>query len=341
MIQMMSEKDIGAQRIAPGIKSQEYEIGTNITVLSMTDMGCAVGLGDGRVLSFTGQEASELVQHDGAVTTLIATPKNQIISTGQDGLIFCAEEGKNTEMRAADGAWIEVSAYHSPKGIYAFAVGNTVVLCAGTKEIASYFDHPSTITGLAFSPSGNEIAVSHYDGISIWPIGSDAQPRILSWKGSIVGVSWSPNGRYIVASTQDREIHIWDMVSGKDFRFGGFKGKVRQVGWSNCSNYMVTSGADVIAAWPVAGDPGSFPPKEIGYVFSASVSAIAIGEKLDRVAGGFTDGSVLIGNIRNGEALIARVGTGAEVTQMQWNQDQSELLYGTRDGIIGTLTLDL
>lgn len=344
MIQMTSDHDIGARIIAKGIKSSEYNLGANVTTLCLHKNGCAAGLGDGRVISFINNEAVELVAHDGAVTKLVSTDGQNIVSCGQDGLIQSSSLTNNTkdnlQIRKADHSWIEVMVYNDQKSILAYAVGNELTILQNGKEIARYDNHPSTITGISFSPSAMEVAVSHYDGITIWPTENKADGRTLSWKGSIIGVSWSPNGQYVVASTQDREIHIWDLVSGKDFRFGGFKGKVRQISWTSCSSYMVTTGSDVIAAWPLAGDPGAFPPQEIGYVFAANVNSIAIGERIDRLAGGFTDGSILIGNARNGEALIARNGNGSEITDMVWNNEQNELLFGTRDGVIGTLVIE-
>ena len=339
MTEMFNTKDIGAQRISPHIKSQEYEIGTNITALCLTQKGCVVGLGDGRVMRIEGKNIDELAIHDGAVTSVIKT-SDSVISSGQDGMVFYAKDGaggEKGEYRAADGNWVEVATYHEAKELYAFAVGKTVTVKSKDSILGYFSDHSSTITGLAFSPNGDEIAVSHYDFVTIWSIEGNVKPRRLAWKGSLIQVSWSPNGRYIVASTQDREIHIWDLISGKDYRFGGFKGKVKNIGWTDCSNYMITSGTDVIAAWPITADPGTFPPKEIGYVYSANVSCIACGKQFDRVAGGFSDGSILIGNIKNSEALVARNGTGAEITEMVWNHDQSELLFGTKDGVIGTI----
>lgn len=343
MIQMRSEQDIGASIIAHGIKCNEFELGANITTLTMMDNGCAVGLGDGRVMSFNGNQVTEVAKHDGAVSKVVAIQGNQIISSGQDGLIHCAAidalKSESREIRAADGSWVEAMAYNAQKDVLAYAVGIALTITRQGDTIAWYNNHPSTVTGIAIAPSGLEVAVAHYDGVTIWSTEGASEGRLLSWKGSIIGVSWSPNGRYVVASTQDREIHVWDLVSGKDFRFGGFKGKVRQIGWTNCCNYMVTTGSDVIAAWPLAGDPGSFPPQEIGYVFSANVSAIAVSERIDRLAGGFTNGSILIGNAKNGEALNARNGSGAEITDMAWNKAQSELLFGTRDGVIGTILI--
>ena len=168
-------------------------------------------------------------------------------------------------------------------------------------------------------------------------------PLELYWKGSAISVSWSPDGRYIAAATQDRELHVWDLATGKDYRLGGFTAKVRQIGWSEDSSHLVSSGSDVIAAWPITGGPGAFPPREIGYVCAAQVTAVAAGGPCDRLAGGFSNGAVLIGDAKSGDALIARAGAEGEagaITQLTWDTTGFERLYfGTRDKRCGVISI--
>ena len=165
------------------------------------------------------------------------------------------------------------------------------------------------------------------------------RPQELIWAGSLTGLSVSPNNQYVAAATQDRELHIWDLVSGRDFRLGGYQRKVKAFGWTDDSSYLYTSGADVLVAWGLAGDPGAIPPVEIGYAFSQTISAVAEIGSRSRLVAGFTDGSLMIGEAQMGTAKIARSGQGAPVTAIVSDETLTSFAFGTADGCVGTVAL--
>ncbi|MCI4666315.1 MAG: hypothetical protein MRY74_16525 [Neomegalonema sp.] len=333
------EKDHGAEQIAPGVASRESHVGANVTTLAALKNGCAAGLGDGRVLTISADGVAERAQHSGAVTAIAATADDGVVSAGQDGLVLLTRaDGGQMTLIDAKGEWITAAAHSVANGLTAAAYGKNIVVAGPDGLVGRFTDHPSSVADLCFSPAGDRLAVSRYDGVTIWSMTDAAAPIELSWKGSAVAVSWSPDGRYIAAATQDRELHAWDMVTGKDYRLGGFKAKPRQIAWSDDSAYLLSSGADVIASWPIAGGPGAFPPVEIGYVCDSSVSAVA-GGPIKRLAGGFTNGAILIGDATKGDAMIARAGVAgdpdAEITRLAWDADHRRLYFGARNGALG------
>ena len=338
------ERDHGAEQIAPGVTSREIELSANVTALSAMASGAALGLGDGEVVALMGGAPLRLGRHDGAVTAVCGLGCGQVLSAGQDGRVLQFSLDDLGEppvvLHQADGDWVTECAHHAGTGLTAAAVGRSIVLITQDGVSGWLTDHPSTVTGLAFSPRGDQIAASRYDGVTIWSTQDAAPPTELYWKGSAIAVSWSPDGRYVAAATQDRELHVWDLAAGKDYRLGGFSAKVRQIGWSDDSSHLVSSGSDVIAAWPIAGGPGAFPPREIGYVCAEQVSAVAAGGPIDRLAGGFSNGAVLVGDAKSGDALIARAGSGGAVTRLTWALNGFERLYfGTRDKLFGEIRI--
>ena len=57
------------------------------------------------------------------------------------------------------------------------------------------------------------------------------------------------------------------------------------------------------------------------------------------VAGGYDDGTVLIGAIEKESAVIARPGTGAAVSALSWSADGRELVVGTEAGEVARCRL--
>ena len=75
--------------------------------------------------------------------------------------------------------------------------------------------------GLAFAPKGRRLAIAHYNGATLWFPNTAAAPERLEWKGSHVGVTFSPDGRYLVTAMQESALHGWRLVDGKHMRMSG------------------------------------------------------------------------------------------------------------------------
>lgn len=334
------ERDLGIDQIAPGITATELKREGNITCMTLSDDAVYLGLGDGQVVKLDKSFTEDTVaSHTGAVVSLSEGQDGSIFSAGQDGRVMRHCGGDAAIISEDENDWVNALSTSNATGYLAVAKGRELNVFDGDSLMAHFQSPTSTFTDVVFSPDGKELAASCYNGVSLFSTTDPDKADILPWKGSLVEVSWSPDGRFIAAATQDREIHMWDLVDGKDYRLGGFTAKPRQLCWTACSNYLISLGSDVIAAWPLAGGPGAFPPQEIGYASNAQLSAVTAGGAIDRIAGGFSDGSILIGNIRSGEAMIARIPDGASVTVLEWEKGQKTLYFGTAAGNYGAISM--
>jgi WD40 repeat protein len=250
----------------------------------------------------------------------------------------------NTEPRALVGrqeAWIEQLAVDRHSRRIAFAAGRAVVVLAGEgSELRRFESHPSTPTGLAFAPDGQALAVSHYDGVTVWDLEHGERIHALEWHGSHTRLTWSPDGRYIVTATQDNELHAWRMPEGRSLKMSGYPAKIRSLSWSADGAFLACAGADTVTCWSFAGDgPSGTAPIEFGYVYDSLVCEVAAHPREPVVAAGYDNGSVLIGTLATGEALIARPAGGGRVTSLDWSPDGEALAVATESGALTLLRI--
>ena len=348
--------DQGTTRVAPGITCNHISVSANVTAVkglqsAPSDCGVAIGLGNGGVATFNrdGAMGRELKPHDAAVTGL-AGQGSTLYSIAQDGKLFAHDLGTSEQslLFASSGEWLSSLAVAPKTGMIACVAGKKVTVLPTAMSEASaedrqFSEHPSSVSGLAFSPDGSRLAVSHYDGVTLWQLDGSGKGDVLRWKGFHIGVSWSPDGRFVVSATQERELHVWDLVTGKDFRLGGYPSKTHELKWTSADvgpTKLVCSGADVITAWPF-GDvgPGRLPPVEIGYVYTGRVTAIAPHPSRPLVAGGYTTGTVLVGGLNKGEAAFARIADDEEISSLDWVAGSDVLAVGTRAGSLDLITV--
>lgn len=324
--------DKGIRMVAPGITCREISVGANVTVLAFADGVAFAGLGDGRVVAVQGGKVETLSQHEGAVTGLTVDAASNVTSTGQDGRVLCM----GADIIPPKKTWITAQCQSNDKARIAIACGESVTVLEDGQLIASLDDFPSTVSGIQFFGDGRRLAISHYCGLSLWSIDTFAKPERLTWAGSMLSACVSPDDRFVAGATQDREVHIWDLATNRDFRLGGYKTKVKSMGWTTDVPHLYTSGADALVAWGLAGDPGAFPPKEIGYAFAEEVSAVCPTAQADCLPAGFTDGSILIGEAAKGSAKIARIANGAAITSLVTAGDA--FCFGSKSGEVGVFS---
>lgn len=337
--------DFGAQVTSPSLTRAEIALGANVTAAAVLDGCAAFALGDGTVRlrdiamdgdrPVFGETETVAARHSGAATALHSF-RGDFVSGGQDGKVVRYGGADTGSIAIADfgGRWVDALAVHDASGRIAAAGERRLVVAGdGGRPLFEVGSFPSTVAGLCFSPEGRRLAVAHLDGISILSAETGAREHVLSWKGSHISVSWSPNGRYIVSSTQERELHVWDLVTLADLRLGGYPHKVHGLHWLHDTSFLICTGADVITAWSFAdASPGGKPPIEIGYAYDGLVTAVAANPKAPLVAGGYSTGSILIGGVSKGEAAVARASCGDAVTALAWAADGRCLIAGTAAG---------
>jgi WD40 repeat protein len=238
-----------------------------------------------------------------------------------------------------------VLAVSRPDNIRAVAVGKEVRLIDSAGVVrARASAHPSTVSGLAFRPKGKRLAVAHYGGVTLWWTNTlGGTPQRLDWRGSHIGVTWSPNGTYVMTTMQECELHGWRLTDGETMAMSGYAAKVRSMDWLAKPAWLATAGADCVVAWSFAGSgPQGKPPIELCRGVGRLVTQVAVHPKQSLVAAGFDDGCVAICGLpgKPDETIFRiRPGDGGRVTALAWSRDGVRLAVGTEAGALSLFDL--
>ena len=167
------------------------------------------------------KEARRIAIHAGAILAS-ASDGSRIITGGDDGnLVEISADGEHRVLASDDKKrWIDQVAL-GPDGAVAWSAGRTAHVRTKKGELRA-FEAPSTVAGLAFVPKGFRLAIAHYNGATLWfPNAAGAQPERLEWKGSHLGVTISPDGKFLITCMQEPMLHGWRLADGKHMRMSG------------------------------------------------------------------------------------------------------------------------
>lgn len=290
-------------------------------------------------LLFVGDEERRVEIHAGAILAS-AADGTRIVTGGDDGkLIETRAEGAHRVLATDEKKrWVDQVAL-GPDGAVAWSVGKTAHVIT-QKGGERHFEAPSTVAGLSFAPKGFRLAIAHYNGATLWFPNTDAAPERLDWKGSHLGVTMSPNGRFLVTAMQEPMLHGWRLPDGRHMRMSGYSARVRSFSWTSGGEFLATSGSEQLVLWPFDGKDGPMgrQPKILARA-EARVSVVAGHPRQRVVAVGYADGAVKLVRIDDDALILARPSDGQPVSALGWDNKGQRLAFGTESGEAGILAL--
>jgi WD40 repeat protein len=316
------------------------DLGAHITACAFTRSGSqsAFALGDGSVQFCDGDTWRHIQAHDGAVLSFAQDlAADGFVSGGDDGKFNRVTPESVTQLADFGMKWVDHAATfaHPKNGLLACSVGKNLHLFDAKGDKLRSFAHPSTVTGIAFDAKGKRIAASHYNGASLWfTSSSSANPKLLEWKGSHIGVALHPDGEALVTAMQENALHGWTLPEGKHMRMSGYPAKTESFGFTKSGRWLATAGADALVLWPFfgGGPMGKAPLELAGGAGSSILRRLACHPLHEVVAAGFEDGLVVMVDIAREKILpVAAPGRGS-ISAIAWNSSGSHLAFGTATG---------
>jgi WD40 repeat protein len=275
--------------------------------------------------------------HSGAILTA-ASDGERIISGGDDGKVVTTDLGSSRVLATdAKHRWIDHVAL-GPDGAVAWSVGKTAYTQG--KELRE-FEALSTVGGLAFLPKGFRLGIAHYNGATLWfPNAPQTTPERLEWKGSHLGATVSPDGRFLVTTMQEPMLHGWRLTDRKHMRMSGYAARVTSFGWTLGGRWLATSGSDQIILWPFQSKDGPMGKQPRLLASSEQrVEVVSCHPKQDIVAAGYSDGMVLLVRVEDGAEVLAKKPGDTPLTALAWSADGTLLAFGTEGGEAGIIDL--
>ena len=151
-------------------------------------------------------------------------------------------------------AWVERVAWSPSGDVLATAAGKSLRFwdTAGRLLMAAP-QHPSTIADIRWRPRWHELASAAYGQLAIWKHDKAEAISAFEWKGSMLTLAWSPDGRYIATGDQDSTLHFWIVKTGEDLMMYGYPTKVRELSWDSVGRYLATGGGPQVTVWDCSG----------------------------------------------------------------------------------------
>lgn len=317
------------------------DAGAHVTGIGWLRDTVAFGLGDGSVLLAKDGETHRVAAHPNGAVLATASDGERFVTGGDDGRVaVTGADGSTRTLAEAKGAWIDTLAVNAG-GAFAYGAGKRVA-ARDDKGRERTLEVPSTARGLAFAPKGYRLAISHYNGVTLWFPNVDAKPELLEWKGSHLDVVWSPDGRFVVTSMQENALHGWRLQPDKGhMRMSGYPSKTRSFSWSHDGKWLATSGAEAAILWPFDSKEGPMgkQPRECG-VRPARISQVAFHPNVYVLAVGYEDGCILLIRLADASELLVRsAAKDSGITALAWDKPGKRLAFGSEDGQAGILTL--
>jgi WD40 repeat protein len=271
---------------------------------------------------------------------------------GQDGFVrfWDAATGAQTAEVKLGNAWVEhlvwVSSGSQPSALSSpllfAAAGRKLVALRPDGTIAHTFpDAPKTISAIAVCPPNNSqpatnnsaaIAAACFGHVALWDATTFAPGKEFPYGNAIYALTWSPDGRWLVAGCHDNAVHLW-VPAEKDMELhmSGYETRLKELSFSHDSKWLATGGGRDACVWDCSGaGPEGREPLLLPH--SARVCAVAFQHSHGLLAAGAASGEFTLWAPMRKNPMVAEVKMPAAPTKFAWRPDDSLLAVGTEKG---------
>ena len=212
-------------------------------------------------------------------------------------------------------------------------------------------DAPKTITALAVGrviPDAPEsaaeterrikdnppyLAAAYFGGVCGWNAETFAAGKEFPYGNTIHALTWSPDGRWLVAGCQDNAVHLWAPAEDNEFHMSGYETKLKELSFSRDSKWLATGGGRDACIWDCTGaGPEGREPMLLPH--TARVCALAFQNQHNLLATASANGEFCLWSPSRKNPLLAEVKMPAAATKFSWRPDDTLLAVGTEKGAV-------
>lgn len=304
--------------------------------------------GEGRAVALDGTTGVIVAstEVDGGIVSCSVSPNGRtaVLSGLFGAWLWSLEDG--SQAAVADGVWSSASAWISDRRV-AVAGGRRVVVVDEGVPVWESDAFPSTVADVCWVGGHRRLAVAAYGGVHLIEPRPKAPVRVLPFKGSLLGLAATGNGRWLVSGNQDATLQVFRTDSDDRLEMSGYPGKIEHLAFDATGRFLANDGAPDVTVWDFGG-PG---PRGRSPVLVSSPE-----ESARDAIGGFAwhpaDACLAVGwrsgvvaeyeprrGIRGHRLMPSRVvATGLpSVRQVAWSPDGKAVLWAAADGTVGRL----
>lgn len=322
------------------------DAGDYVTTLGLASTGVvlAAGTAAGHLLlmePWSGRELVRSVAHPGGLTSLAFAPAGDALATaGRDGHVRLW--GLDGQPRGALGAgtyWLERIAWSPGGGTLAVAAGREVLLLEpDLTPRARSGPRPSTVSGLAWSQTPEQLWSSELGGLRRWDPVTGAELSALACPGSLLGVTVTRDASLLASPGQDTTVRIFRSGGGVGQTLQGARAKPTALAWSADGRTLAHGGSESVLVW--AFEPGTeealtASSRAEGRALpfhQARVGAVAFAPDKDLLATGAADGSLAVWSLAERDRRCGHAMLAAAPSQLLWAVEPRRLLAATASG---------
>jgi WD40 repeat protein len=291
----------------------------------------------------TGAVRHTLAGHADGANCLAWSPDGALLASGgQDGCVRLWDPVAGTQSAEVKlgNAWVEHLTWMSGPGLLFAAAGRKLVALTRTGTIAHTFpDAPKTISALAPAPAAalrppsSVLAAACFGHVALWDAQTFAAVKEFPYGNAIYALTWSPDGRWLVAGCHDNAVHLWAPAEADlELHMSGYETRLKELSFSHDSKWLATGGGRDACVWDCSGAGGPEGREPLILPHGARVCAVAFQHAHGLLAAGSANGEFTLWMPSRKNPMVAEVTMPAAATKFAWRADDTLLAVGTEQG---------
>lgn len=297
----------------------------------------------------TGAVKHTLAGHTDGANCLAWCTDGLLATGGQDGFVrfWDVMTGRQTAEVKLGNAWVEQLCWR-PAGSPPLAPDSRLLFAAAGKKLVAlrpdgsiahtFPDAPKTISALAGLPRSALsaqplIASACFGHVVVWDAATFAAVKEFPYGNAILALTWSPDGRWLVAGCHDNSVHLWVPAEDLELHMSGYETKLAELSFSHDSKWLATGGGRDACVWDCSG-AGPEGREPLLLPQTARTTAVAFQNRHGLLATGDADGTFTLWAPTRKNPMVAEVRMPAAATKFAWRADDALLSVGTTKGAV-------